>query len=136
MSFIKPKKLKQGDTIAIVSPSWWWPSRFPDVYEYWISALKKLWFKIKEFPSAKMDADFLYNNPEFRAKDINDAFRDSEVNWIIASIWWDDSVRILPFLDVEIIKNNPKFLMWYSDTTTLTTYLNQLWLVTFNWPAQ
>lgn len=76
MKFIKPEKLKQGDTVGIVSPSWGGPSIFPHIYDSGIHVLEKMGFKIKEFPSARKDAEFLYNNPEFRAKDINDAFSD------------------------------------------------------------
>lgn len=132
---IKSKKLQKGDTVAIVSPSWGGPSIFPHVYDSGIKVLENLGLKIKEFPSARNDAEFNYNNPEFRAKDINDAFADSEIKAIITSIGGDDSVRILPFLNLEIIKNNPKIILGYSDTTTLNTYLNQLGLVTLNGPS-
>jgi muramoyltetrapeptide carboxypeptidase LdcA involved in peptidoglycan recycling len=132
---IKSKKLQKGDTVAIVSPSWGGPSIFPHIYESGIKTLEKLGLKIKEYPSAKKDTDYNYNHPEFRAKDINDAFADSEVKAIFSSIGGDDSIRILPFLDLEIIKKNPKIILGYSDTTTLNTYLNQLGLVTLNGPA-
>ena len=95
---IKPKRLQKGDTIAVVSPSWGGPSIFPHVYELGIKVLKNLGLKIKEFPSARMDADFLYKNPEFRAKDINNAFANEEVKAIFISIGVDDSIRILLFL--------------------------------------
>jgi len=131
---IKPKKLNKWDTIAIISPSWWWPGIFPHIYKSWIDTLVKLGYKIKEYPSAKAWADFLYKNPEYRAKDINDVFADKEVKAIISTIWWDDSIRILKYLDKDLITNNPKIFMGYSDITTINTYLNQLWLVTFNWP--
>lgn len=135
MNFIKPKKLKKGDVVAIVSPSWGGPSIFPHVYDKSIEVLKELGLHIKEFPSARKDADYLYTNPEFRAKDINNAFADKEVKAIFASIGGDDSVRILQFLDPEIIKKNPKIIMGYSDTTTLTTYCNQLGIITLNGPS-
>lgn len=132
---IKPKKLQKGDTVAAVSPSWGGPSVFPHIYESGIKVLENLGLKIKEYPSAKKDADYLYNNPEFRAKDINDAFADSEVKAIFVSIGGDDSVRILPHLNAEIIRKNPKIIIGYSDTTTLLTYFNQLGLVTLHGPA-
>lgn len=135
MNMIKPKQLKIGDTIGVVSPSWGGPSKFYHIYENGIKALKELGFIVKEYPSARTDSNFLYENPQFRANDINQAFSDKDVNGIIASIGGDDSVRILPFLDKEIIKNNPKLLMGYSDTTTLTTFCNYLGLVTFNGPC-
>lgn len=132
---IKPAKLHKGDTIGIISPSWGGPSVFPYVYENGIRNLMGLGFKIKEFPTARGDAKYQYENPKVRAKDVNNAFADKEVNGIITTIGGDDSVRILPFLDKKIILNNPKFFMGYSDTTTLTTFCNKLGLVTFHGPS-
>ena len=132
---IKPKKLQKGDTIAVVSPSWGGPSVFPHIYESGIKALENLGLKIKEYPSARKEADYLYKNPEFRAKDINDAFSNKEVKAIFVSIGGEDSVRILPFLDSDTIRKNPKIIIGYSDTTTLLTYFNQLGLVTLHGPA-
>lgn len=136
MKFIKPQKLNRGDVIGIISPSWGGPAAFPHIYEEGIRVLKEeLGFQIKEFPNTRASADFLYKNPKARADDFNSAFKDPEVKGIIASIGGEDSVRILPYLDRETIINNPKFLMGYSDTTTLLTYCNQLGLVTFNGPS-
>jgi len=136
MEFIKPKRLKKGDTIAVISPSWGGPSVFPHIYENGIKVLKeKFGLKVKEYPTAKMAADILANDPRERAKDINDAFRDKEVKAIIASIGGDDSIRVLGHLDKEAILENQKIFMGYSDTTTYNTLFNQWGLVTFNGPA-
>jgi muramoyltetrapeptide carboxypeptidase LdcA involved in peptidoglycan recycling len=135
MKIIKSERLKKGDFIAVVSPSWGGPSIFPHIYELGIEILKNLELKIKEYPSARKNADFLYNNPKFRAKDINDAFADPEVKAIFTTIGGDDSIRILSFLDLNIIKKNPKIILGFSDTAVLNTYLNQLGLVTFNGPS-
>jgi muramoyltetrapeptide carboxypeptidase LdcA involved in peptidoglycan recycling len=135
MSKIFPKKLKPGDTVAIVSPSWGGPSVFPHVYENGLKILTEWGLKIKEYPTARAKDEYLRKNPEVRAKDINDAFSDPEVKAIFTSIGGDDSVRILPYLNKEIIKNNPKILMGFSDATTLHTLCNQLGLVTFYGPS-
>ncbi|MFZ2188106.1 MAG: S66 peptidase family protein [Candidatus Moraniibacteriota bacterium] len=129
------QKLKPDDTVAIISPSWGGPSVFPHVYENGLKILTEWGLKIKEYPTARADAQYLRKNPEFRAKDINDAFSDREVKAIFTSIGGDDSVRILPYLDKKIIKNNPKILMGFSDTTTLHTFCNQLGLITFYGPS-
>lgn len=123
------------DTIGIVSPSWWVPSIFPNVYIKWIHALKKIWFHIKEMETAKALMQTLKENPIWRAEDINRAFEDNEVDGIVTSIWWGDSIRILQYLDIERIKRNHKLFLWFSDTTVIHTYLNQKWLVTFNGPS-
>ena len=135
MPFKKPEKLHKGDTVAIVSPSWGGPHSFPHIYENGLRVLREWGLKIKEFPTARMDASFLRANPRVRAKDINEAFADSNVKAIFASIGGNDSVRILPFLDKKIIAKNPKILMGYSDTTTLHVFCNMQNIVTFYGPS-
>ncbi|MDO8571781.1 MAG: LD-carboxypeptidase [bacterium] len=135
MNSVKPKKLKPGDTVAIVSPSRGMPSIFPAVYENGLKVLREWGLEIKEYPTARADAKFLRDNPKVRAQDINDAFADKEVAAIFASIGGDDSVRILPYLDKEIIRSHPKILMGYSDTTTLHVFCSMLGLTTFYGPT-
>jgi muramoyltetrapeptide carboxypeptidase LdcA involved in peptidoglycan recycling len=133
---IKPNKLSKGDTIAVLSPSKGLASIFPHIFDNGLKVLKEdFGLKIKEFPTARMNAEEVYMNPKIRADDINRAFADKEVKAIITSIGGDDSIRILKFLDKEIIKANPKIFMGYSDTTSLNTFINQLGLVTFNGPS-
>lgn len=131
VNYKKPERLRPGDTVAIVSPSWGGPSVFPYIYENGLKVLNEWGLKVKEFSTARMDAGFLRANPEVRAKDINDAFADLDVKAIFTSIGGDDSVRILPFLDRRVIAGNPKILMGYSDTTTLHVFANLQGLVTF-----
>lgn len=135
MIYKKPAKLNRGDTVAIVSPSWGGPSVFPHIYKNGLKVLEEWGLKIKEFPTAKMDASFTRANPQVRAKDINDAFADPDVKAVFASIGGDDSVRILPFLDKKVIAENPKILMGYSDTSTLHIFANLQGLVTFYGPS-
>ena len=134
-NYMKPQKLKSGDTVAIISPSWGGPSVFPQAYENGLKILTEWGLKIKEYPTARADADYLRKNPQVRAKDVNAAFADPEVKAIFTSIGGNDSVRILPYLDKEIIKNNPKILMGFSDTSTLHTFCSQLGLITFYGPS-
>lgn len=133
---IKPKKLQKGDTVAVLSPSKGLPSIFPHIFDNGIKILKeKFELKVKEFPTTRMEIGKLYENPKIRAEDINNAFLDKEVKAILTSIGGDDSIRILRYIDKEIIKNNPKIFMGYSDTTSLNTFFNQLGLVSFNGPS-
>lgn len=131
----KVKKLKKGDTIAVLSPSAGVPNIFPKVFDNGLTNLENMGFKIKEFPTTRKSPEYLHENPKKRAQDINNAFKDKEVDGIIASIGGDDSVRILKYLNKNIIKKNPKFLMGLSDNTTLTTFVNQLGITTFYGPS-
>jgi len=122
--------------VAVLSPSKGLPSKFPHVYELGIRNLEeKFDLIVKEYPTARADATFLYSNPKKRADDVNNAFADEKVKAIIATIGGDESVRILPHLDREVIRDHPKILMGYSDVTTLLTYCTQLGLVTFHGPS-
>lgn len=135
MNYKKPKRLKVGDTVAVLSPSWSGPNVFPHVYESGVKILQKWGLKIKEYPLTHAKWYPSLENAKMRAEDVNDAFADAEVKAIFSSIWGEDSIRILPFLDTEVIMSNPKIIMGFSDTVTILTYLNTLWLVTFNGPA-
>src|SRR3989344_1247060 len=133
---LKRYKLNKGDTIAVLAPSSGKAAEFPNVYKKGIKNLEEVFgLKVKEYRTAKMNDQELYNNPRIRAEDINSAFDDAEVRGIITTIGGDDSVRILPFLDKNIIQNNPKLFMGYSDATIVLTYLNQLGLVSFHGPS-
>jgi len=135
LEFLKPARLRKNSTVAIVSPSWGGPHVHPHVYELGVKNLQGLGLTVKEFPSARADPEFLYENPKARAEDVNRAFADSTVDAIISTIGGDDSIRILPYINADTIRSNPKIFMGYSDTTTLLSYINQLGLVTFHGPS-
>lgn len=136
MRTLKPQRLKRSDTVAVLSPSAGLPYQFPHVYQHGLKQLQERFgLLVKEMPTAMLAPDALYKDPKQRAEDINRAFADPNVQAIIVSIGGDDSVRILEYLDLDLILSHPKIIMGYSDATTFLTYLNQQGLVTFNGPA-
>ncbi|WP_420645011.1 S66 family peptidase [Candidatus Leptofilum sp.] len=135
-NFKRPRKLQRGDRIAVVSPSWGGPNVFPAIYETGLEKMRaQLHLEPVEFPTARMAPDRLAQNPKLRADDINAAFADESIAGIFVSIGGDDSARILPYLNTELILANPKLLLGYSDTTTLLSYLSSQGLVTFHGPT-
>src|SRR5919197_6505074 len=109
---IKPPKLKPGDKIATVSLSWGGPSVFPYRYQIGIQQLKDEFdLEVVEMPNTLRDADWLARNPKARADDLMQAFADSLIKGIFATIGGSDSIRLLPYLDLDIIRNNPKIFM-------------------------
>lgn len=62
-------------------------------------------------------ADYLYKNPKARAEDLLEAFSDPEIKGIFTNIGGEDSIRTLPFMDLSIIRDNPKVFIGFSDTT-------------------
>ncbi len=82
-----------------------------------------------------MGPDELARDPLARANDINAAFEDDSIAGIVASIGGDDSVRVLPYLDTDLILAHPKIIMGCSDLSTVLTYLNTVGLITFHGPV-
>ena len=62
---------------------------------------------------------YLALSDEVRAKEINDAFRDDSINGIICMRGGYGSSRTLDLLDYDLIRDNPKFFVGYSDITAL-----------------
>ena len=72
---------------------------------------------------------------EARASDINAFFKDPEIKMIFARGGWG-APRLLPLLDYDMIRENPKVLLGYSDATALITAVHvKTGLVTFHGPS-
>lgn len=130
--FINPASLKPGDKVAIISPSSGMPFLFPWVYKQGIDRIRNI-FQLDpvEFPTACKSPEYLSQHPEVRAEDINAAFADSSIKSIIATIGGNDQIRVLPYLNKEVIQANPKIFMGYSDCTNLHLFLWNLGLVSY-----
>ncbi|MEK6734158.1 MAG: S66 peptidase family protein [Pseudomonadota bacterium] len=115
---IKPEKLKIGDKVAAISLSWGGAGTYPYRYEIGKSRLESI-FGLQVYPTkhALRSEEWISNNPKARADDLIEAFLDPSIKAIITNIGGDDSIRLLPFVDLEIIKNNPKIFLGFSDST-------------------
>jgi len=88
------------------------PFLFPWVYKQGLNRIRGIFELVPiEFPTACQSPDYLSQNPQARAKDIKEAFSDSSTKGIIATIGGIDQIRILPFLDNELLTRNPKIFM-------------------------
>lgn len=122
MEFIKLNKLKRGDKVAIVSPSFAAPGKWPHVYELAIKRLREV-FELEpvEFPATKK----LGASQEERAADLIDAFQDKEIKAVVASLGGNDQVTYIKNLPAEPFVQNPKPFLGFSDNTH---FANFLWL--------
>lgn len=114
---IKPNKLNPGDKVAVVTLSWGGPGIFPYRYEVGKERLESI-FGLEVVPTkhALKDPDWIYRNPQARADDLMEAFLDPSVKGIFSSIGGDDTLRLLPFIDLNVITQNPKIFLGFSDT--------------------
>lgn len=131
---IKPKALKKGDTIGIVSPA---SAIFEsEPYEIAKESFEAMGLNVKFGKYTKSRYGHLAGTDEERAEELNMMFRDKEVNGIIALRGGAGSARLLDKLDYDAIKNNPKIFVGYSDITALHLAIyNKTGLVTFHGPV-
>ncbi|MCA0458885.1 MAG: LD-carboxypeptidase [Chloroflexi bacterium] len=114
---LKPTKLNPGDTVAAITLSWGGAGLLPHRYEAGKRQFEaEFGLRVAETPHALRDPDWISRNPRARADDLMQAFADPTIKAIISMIGGDDSMRLLPYLDLEIIRANPKIFMGYSDT--------------------
>ncbi len=133
---IKPQKLQPGDKVATVSLSWGGPSVFPDRYKVGVQQLKaEFELHVVEMPNTLKDAEWLAKNPKARADDLMQAFADPSIKAIFSTIGGDDSIRLLPYVDLNVIRDNPKIFLGYSDTTISHLICYKAGLVSFYGPS-
>lgn len=117
---IKAEKLKKGDNVAAVSLSWGGAGDEKYRYRYEIGKkiIEELFgLNVIEMPNSLKGSEYLDKHPEARAEDMMNAFKNEEIKAIFSNIGGDDTLRLLPYIDFDVIKNNPKIFMGYSDTT-------------------
>ena len=129
---IKPKPLKENCTIGIVSPSYWLDEKnlnktakfFQDIgYNIDIGSSNNL----KWGPFA--------GTPQKRADDLHRMFADPDIDAIMCARGGYGANRVLPLLDYDLIQQNPKIFIGYSDITAYLTSITQKTnLVTFHGP--
>ena len=118
---IKPKHLEKGDKVAIVSLSSGMLGEENFIHKYHIAKErleKEYGLEVIAMPSALKGIKYLYEHPEARAEDLMRAFADTSIKAVFNAIGGDDTVRLLPYIDFDILRKNPKIFTGFSDTTT------------------
>lgn len=113
---IKPKKLKKGDTIGLVSPG---SSTSPENIEKAISQIESLGFRVKQGRYIREKYGYVSGKDHERIADLQNMYADQEVKAIWCTRGGYGCTRIINFLDYEMISQNPKILIGYSDITAL-----------------
>lgn len=128
-----PNRLKKGDTIGVIAPS---DSIDEDDIEF-IQRSSKLFedlgFKIKLSQFVSSHSLGYSASPLEKAKDVNDMFADSDIKALFIVKGGENSNTTFDYLDYELIKNNPKILCGFSDSTSITNAItSKTGLVTFS----
>jgi muramoyltetrapeptide carboxypeptidase LdcA involved in peptidoglycan recycling len=136
MDFIKPPRLKAGDTVAAITLSSGLAGLFPQVFETAKRNPEHLFgLNVITTPHALKDPDWIYSHPKARAEDLHWALENEEVKGIFSMIGGYESVRILPFVNHDLIRKHPKIFMGFSDSTIQNIAFLNAGVTSFQGPA-
>lgn len=117
---LKPRALKPGDRIAVVSPA----SPFDrDEFDRGIAEIRRLGFEPVWEESVFAREPLVSGSPATRAAAFLKAWFDPSVAALIAVRGGYGSVHLLPLLPVADLRRSPKAFIGYSDTTSILTWL-------------
>jgi muramoyltetrapeptide carboxypeptidase len=130
---LRAARLKPGDTIALINPSAAIYEREP--YEVAAESLQALGFRVREAPNLRARYGQFAGTDRQRADDVNAMFADRNVHGLLAMTGGSGGNRMLPLVDYELIRRQPKFLGGFSDLTALINAVHaRTGLVTFHAP--
>lgn len=131
---IKPKRLQKGDTIGIVAPAS--PLEKKSDLVRGIKTLEEMGFNVLVGENVNNRHEYLAGTDEERAYDLNNMFGNKEVDAIFVTQGGYGSGRILRYLDFDLIRENPKIFIGFSDITILHLAIRKMTgLVTFHGPG-
>ncbi|MCG9544076.1 LD-carboxypeptidase [Vibrio sp. Isolate33] len=133
---IYPKALNIGDKIGFFSPSSpatvFAPNRFARAKDY----LEAKGFALVEGSLTGKSDCYRSGSIQARAEELNQLIRDPEVRCIMSTIGGNNSNSLLPYIDYEALRKDPKIIIGYSDVTALLLAIYaKTGLVTFYGPA-
>jgi len=116
-SFIKPRRLRPGDTIGLIEPA----TASDEAFQLTLveEAVTAMGLKPKRAPNLPGRHGYLGGTDQARAADLNAMFRDPDIKAVFAVRGGWGSARLLPYLDWPMIRANPKLLLGFSDITAL-----------------
>ena len=135
---IKPESLKIGDKVALVSLSsgGLGDEKNKERLQRTVDNIQNtLGLEVVFTPNSLIGTKEVYEHPELRAKDLMDAFKDDSIRAIWTLTGGNDTVRLLPYIDFEVIKNHPKIFMGFSDTTVNHFMMYKAGLTSYYGPA-
>lgn len=133
MNLIKPKKLKTGDTIAIVATSG--NLNNEDALNRAILFFKEKGFNVKLADNLHDKKRYLAGDDDVKIGNLHKMFSDTNIDAIFCMRGGYGAIRLINKIDYDLIKNNPKIFIGYSDITALSAmFLKKSDLITYSGP--
>lgn len=132
-TILKPPPLQPGDQVGILSPAG--AVFLQNELDIVVDAVRGLGLVPQLAPHVLDRYGYLAGTDRDRADDLNQFFADSDIKALLPVTGGWGSSRTLPYLDYEVIRQNPKILVGFSDLTALLLGIHaQTGLVTFHGP--
>ncbi|PEY35167.1 LD-carboxypeptidase [Bacillus cereus] len=129
---IHPNVLQQGDTVMMIAPAG------PPILEHVLTGkrvLETMGLSVRIGQSVYEKYGYLAGDDTIRLQDLHESFANPEVKAVFCARGGYGSGRLLPYIQYELIRNNPKVFWGYSDITALHIAFSQYaGLVTFHGP--
>ena len=130
---VKPLRLRSGDTVGLITPGSFAPD---DAVQKAYRNMESLGLKVK--PSKNLRAVRGYNagTDQQRLDDLHSMFADPNVKAVWCVRGGYGCTRLLPYIDFDLIRRNPKIFIGYSDITALLqAFFMETGLVCFHGPV-
>lgn len=133
----RPRALREGDTIAIIAPAG--PCK-PERLEYGVTLLQEWGFRVRCLPSTEAGAGYLAlglgaGADRVKGEELTACFADPDIKGILCARGGYGTMRILPYVDWNAVRANPKWFGGYSDITGLHQAIrHEARLLTFHGP--
>lgn len=128
----RPTKLAAGARIGVVNPAYWLE---PERQHRATGVFEDLGYEVVLGKSASLRENQYAGSPAERAADIMAMFEDTSIDAIVCARGGYGGNRVLPLLDYNVIRRNPKIFVGYSDITGyISSIAQQSGLVTFHGP--
>lgn len=132
-NLVKPAPLKRGDTIGLIAPA----GIVYEEKEYnrMASVFRSLGLQVRFGRNVRKQYGYLAGRDKERLEDLHTFFKDPTIDGIVAVRGGWGANRILPDIDYQMIRDNPKVFCGFSDITSLHMAIqSQSGLVTFHGP--
>lgn len=130
------EKVKKGDTIGIIAPSSRIDEDDLETINTSVLLMESTGLKVKFAKNAFKKTLGYSATPREKAEDINEMFADKEVKLIFSVSGGFNSNSVFDYLDYDLIKNNPKPLCGFSDSTSIENIIyEKTGVITFNGPT-
>src|SRR5436190_1405868 len=116
----RPAPLEKGDTIGVVAPSY-------APHGAWllrgVSAMEEAGYRVLLESEVERERRFHQAEDEQRAESLMKMWSNPDVKAVIAATGGYGAVRVIPYLEPDVFRRNPKAFVGYSDITALHLWL-------------